>query len=181
MVRDDLAVVLSEAFASAGTTVSTSPEDRGRALRSLPADTTSLIGREQAIEEVAGLIELPETRLVTLTGPGGIGKTRLAVAVGERLDDRYPGGAVFVPLASVAKPELMLVSIASAVGRRPRGTQSPLDALVEHFGDTPVLLVLDNLERLVAAARRPRRGVDPLPWRQVLGHEPDRPRSARRT
>ncbi len=153
LVRDDLAVVLSEAFASAGTTVSTSPEDRGRALRSLPVDTTSLIGREEAIEDVAGLIELPETRLVTLTGPGGIGKTRLAVAVGDRLDDRYPSGAVFVPLASVAKPELVLVSIASAVGADVARTQSPLDALVEHFGDTPVLLVLDNLERLVAAAR----------------------------
>jgi predicted ATPase len=153
LVRDDLAVVLSEAFASAGTTVATSPEDRGRALRSLPVDTTSLIGREEAIEDVAGLIELPETRLVTLTGPGGIGKTRLAVAVGERLDDRYPAGAVFVPLASVATPELVLVSIASAVGADVARTQSPLDALVEHFGDTPVLLVLDNLERLVAAAR----------------------------
>jgi predicted ATPase len=153
LVRDDLAVVLSEAFASAGTTVSTSPEDRGRALRSLPVDTTSLIGRQEAIEDVAGLIELPETRLVTLTGSGGIGKTRLAVAVGERLDDRYPAGAVFVPLAAVAEPELVLVSIASAVGADVARTQSPLDALVEHFGDAPVLLVLDNLERVVAAAR----------------------------
>jgi predicted ATPase len=153
LVRDDLAVVLSEAFASAGTTVSTSPKDRGRALRSLPVDTTSLIGREQAIEDVSELIELPETRLVTLTGPGGIGKTRLAVAVGERLEDRYAAGAVFVPLASVAKPELVLVSIASAVGADVARTQSPLDALVEHFGDIPVLLVLDNLERVVAAAR----------------------------
>ena len=153
LVRDDLAVVLSEAFASAGTAAPTSPEDGHRARRSLPVDTTSLIGREAAIEDVAGLLELPETRLVTLTGPGGIGKTRLAVAVGERLDDRYPSGAVFVPLASVAKPELVLVSIASAVGADVARTQSPLDALVEHFGDTPVLLVLDNLERVVAAAR----------------------------
>jgi predicted ATPase len=153
LVRDDLAVMLSERFAAAGTTVPTSPEDRGRALRSLPVDTSSLIGREEATDEVASLIELPETRLVTLTGPGGIGKTRLAVAVGERLDDRYPSGAVFVPLASVAKPELVLVSIASAVGADVARTQSPLDALVEHFGDTPFLLVLDNLERVVAAAR----------------------------
>src|SRR5215207_612495 len=153
LVRDDLAVMLSERFAAAGTTVPTSPEHRGRDLRSLPVDTTSLIGREETIEDIAGLIELPETRLVTLTGPGGIGKTRLAVAVGERLDDRYPSGAVFVPLASVAEPELVLVSIASAVGVDVARTQSPLDALVEHFGDTPVLLVLDNLERVVAAAR----------------------------
>src|SRR5262249_20424001 len=153
LVRDDLAVVLSEAFASAGTAAPTSPEDGRRARRSLPVDTTSLIGREAAVEDVAGLIELPETRLVTLTGPGGIGKTRLAVAVGEHLDDRYPSGAVFVSLASVAKPELVLVSIASAVGADVARTQSPLDAVVEQFGDTPAVLVLDNLERVVAAAR----------------------------
>src|SRR5918995_6940271 len=114
LVRDDLAVMLSERFAAARTTVPTSPEHRGRALHSLPVDTTSLIGREEAIEDVARIIELPETRLITLTGPGGIGKTRLAVAVGERLDDRYPGGGGFVSLASVAKPELVLVSIARA-------------------------------------------------------------------
>src|SRR5215207_4004607 len=76
LVRDDLAVMLSERFAAARTTVPTSPEHRGRALHSLPVDTTSLIGREEAIEEVARIIELPETRLITLTGPGGIGKTR---------------------------------------------------------------------------------------------------------
>ena len=152
-VRDDLAVMLSERFAAAGTTVSTSPQEGRRASRSLPVDTTSLIGREAAIEDVARLLELPETRLVTLTGPGGIGKTRLAVAVGEHLDGRYPSGAVFVPLASVATPELVLVSIASAVGADVTHTQSPLDALVEHFGDAPVLLVLDDLERVVAAAR----------------------------
>jgi predicted ATPase len=152
LVRDDLAVLLSERFTETGTSVPASPE-AGRRSRSLPVDTTSLIGREQAIEDVAALLELPDTRLVTLTGPGGIGKTRLAVAVGERLGDRHPSGAVFVPLASVAKPELVLVSIASAVGADVARTQSPLDALVEHFGDAHILLVLDNLERIVAAAR----------------------------
>ncbi len=152
LVRDDLAVMLSERFAAAGTAVPTSPEHPGRAVRSLPVDTTSLIGREEVIDDVAGLIQLPETRLVTLTGPGGIGKTRLAVAVGERLGNRYLSGEVFVPIASVAKPELVLVSIASAVGADVSRSQSPLDALVEHFGDTPFLLVLDNLERVVAAA-----------------------------
>src|SRR6266516_4909989 len=153
LVRDDLAVVLSEAFASAGTAAPTSPEDGRRARRSLPVDTTSLIGRDAAIEDVVGLIELPETRLITLTGPGGIGKTRLAVAVGERLDDRYPSGAVFVALASVAKPELVLVSIARAVGADVARTQSPPDALVEHLGDAPFLLVLDNPEGVDDAAR----------------------------
>jgi predicted ATPase len=151
LVRDDLAVVLSESFA-AGTTERASPERRRRA-RTLPVDSTTLIGREQTIEDVSGLIELPGTRLVTLTGPGGIGKTRLAVAVGERIGERYPSGAVFVPLASVDKPELVLVSIASAVGADIARTQSPLNALVEHFGDALVLLVLDNMERLIDAGR----------------------------
>ena len=66
--------------------------------------TTSLIGREQAIREVAGLFEQPGARLVTLTGPGGVGKTRLAVAVGERLRDRFGAGTVFVPLEAVTDP-----------------------------------------------------------------------------
>jgi predicted ATPase len=153
LVRDDLAVMVSERFAAAGTAGPTSPAHRGRVLGSLPVDTTSLIGREAAIEDVARLIQLPETRLITLTGPGGIGKTRLAVAVGERLGDRYPSGAVFVPLASVGEPELVLVRIASAVEVDIARSQAPLDALVEHFGDTPVLLVLDNLERVVDVAR----------------------------
>ena len=151
LVPDDLAVVLSERFAAANGADPTSPERRRRA-RTLPVDTTALIGREHAIQDVYGLLQRPEARLVTLIGPGGIGKTRLAVAVGERLDDRYPSGAVFVPLASTATPEQALVNIASAVGADIARTQSPLDALVEHFGDTPVLLVLDNLERLVAVA-----------------------------
>ena len=153
LVRDDLAVLLSERFAAAGTAVSTPAEPARQVVRSLPTDTTALIGRDRAIEEVSRLIEMPETRLVTLTGPGGIGKTRLAVAVGERLDDRYPSGAVFVPLASVTDPELVRVEIANAAGVDIARTQSPLDALVEHFGDTRVLLVLDNMERVVDAAR----------------------------
>jgi predicted ATPase len=152
LVRDDLAAILSERFGAAGAAVPRS-SGRDRTPRaSLPVDTTSLIGRSEAIEDVVGVIERASARLVTLTGPGGIGKTRLAVAVGERLADRYPLRTAFVPLAAVAEPELVLASIARAVGADMTGTQSPLNALVEHFGDAPFLLVLDNLERLVGAA-----------------------------
>ena len=152
LVRDDLAVMLSERFAAPGSAAAPSPELRRPARRSLPVDGTSLIGREHAIEDVARLVERPEVRLVTLTGPGGIGKTRLAVAVGERFHDRYPSGVVFVPLVSVAKPELVLASIASAVGADIARTRSPLDALVDHFADAPFRLVLDNLDQVVDAA-----------------------------
>src|SRR6266487_1225862 len=124
----------------------------GRGPRPLPAGTTSLIGREQAIGEVAGLLARPGVRLVTLTGPGGVGKTRLAVAVGERLAGRFGSGAVFVALAGVTDPGLVLAGVARAVGAELAGAGSPLEALVEYFGDEAWLLILDNLEQVVGAA-----------------------------
>ena len=84
--------------------------------RPLPASTTSLVGREHDVDEVVSLAERPEVRLVTLTGPGGIGKTRLAVAAAQRLRDHFPGGTAFVPLAAVSDPGLLLASIGQAVG-----------------------------------------------------------------
>src|SRR5262249_60301887 len=113
-VRAALASRLSERFAAAhpgSPTVRTMLEPRP-----LPAATTSLIGRRQAIDEVAGMLVRPEVRLVTLTGPGGVGKTRLAIAVGERVRDRFDSGAVFVPLAAITRPESVVGAIGRAVG-----------------------------------------------------------------
>jgi predicted ATPase len=156
LVRDDLALLLSERFAAANrrTDRSASPASIGdrRGPRSLPVTSTTLIGREQDIVEVSNLLAKPEVRLVTLTGPGGVGKTRLAIAVGEQLDDRYPHGTVFVPLASIAEPELVLPRIAAAVGVTIDGVRPPLVVLVDQFAQTPTLLVLDNLEQVVGAA-----------------------------
>jgi len=157
LVRDDLALLLSERFTSADrlTDDSASPTsraaDRPRS-RSLPVTLTSLIGREQDIVEVSKLLQSPEVRLVTLTGPGGVGKTRLAVAVGERLDERYPRGAVFVPLASIVEPTLVLPRIAAAVGATIEGARPPLDVLAEYLADELTLLVLDNFEQIVGVA-----------------------------
>ena len=156
LVRDDLALLLSERFAAANRRADRSASlaltrDR-RAPRSLPVTSTTLIGREQDIVEVSKLLANPEVRLVTLTGPGGIGKTRLAIAVGEQLDDRYPQGTVFVPLASIAQPELVAPRIAAAVGVTIEGVRPPLDVLVEQFAETPTLLVLDNLEQVIGVA-----------------------------
>ncbi|HEX5296748.1 MAG TPA: DUF4062 domain-containing protein [Streptosporangiaceae bacterium] len=155
LVRDDLAMLLSERFAAArprpaaGATAPPSP----RGPRPLPVDATSLVGREEAIAEVAGLAGRPDVRLVTLTGLGGIGKTRLAVAVGGRLAERFGVRTAFVPLAAVTQPELVLADVARAVGAELAGTDSPLEALVEYFGDDRWLLILDNLEQVVDAAR----------------------------
>ncbi len=156
LVRDDLAQLLSERFTAADSradrSASPASDTDQRGPRSLPVTSTSLIGREHDIVEVAKLLETPDVRLVTLTGPGGIGKTRLAIAVGEQLDDRYRRGTVFVPLASIAQSELVLPRIADAVGATVEGARQPLDVLVEHFADTRTLLVLDNLEQVVGVA-----------------------------
>ena len=152
LVRDDLAMLLSERFA-AGPSAAAAALPSPRGPRPLPVDATSLVGREEAIEEVADLAGSPGVRLVTLTGLGGIGKTRLAVAVGERLVERFEAGTAFVPLAAVTQPELVLPGVARAVGAELAGTGSPLEALVEYFGDDRWLLILDNLEQVVDAAR----------------------------
>jgi predicted ATPase/class 3 adenylate cyclase len=124
----------------------------GRGVRPLPMSATSLVGRERDIDEVGGLVERPEVRLVTLTGPGGIGKTRLALAVSERLRDRFSAGTVFVPLAEVTRPELVVADIGRAVGADLAGTASPLEALIEQFDEAAWLLILDNLEQVLEVA-----------------------------
>jgi predicted ATPase/class 3 adenylate cyclase len=124
-----------------------------RGPRPLPAGTTSLVGREQAVDELAGLLARPGVRLVTLTGPGGVGKTRLALAVGERAGGRFGSGAVFVPLAGVTAPELVVGAIGRAVGADLVGTGAPLQALAEQLEDGAWLLILDNLEQVIDAAR----------------------------
>ena len=148
LVRDDLATLLSERFAAPRPREAPS---RGSP-RSLPLPTTSLVGREQAIDAVTSLLGRPGVRLVTLTGPGGIGKTRLATAVGEKLRERFDGGTAFVPLAEVTRAELVLAGIGRTVGAGLSQADSPMDALAERFGEDRWLLILDNLEQVLDVA-----------------------------
>ena len=152
LVRDDLAVLLSERFSAAGAPAAVPPRAAPRSPRLLPVSTTSLLGREQAIEEVAGLVGRPWARLVTLTGPGGVGKSRLAVAAGERLAGRFEAGSAFVPLEAVTDPGLALRGIGQAAGVDLTRTSAPVEALAETFGDGAWLLILDNLEQVVGVA-----------------------------
>jgi predicted ATPase/class 3 adenylate cyclase len=115
----------------------------------LPTQLTSFIGREGDIAE--GVRMLGGTRLLTLTGPGGTGKTRLSIQIAAAAADEFPGGVVFVPLAPLVDPALVPSTIAHELGLPADGKLAPLDQVAEHLKDRRVLLVLDNLEQLLAA------------------------------
>jgi predicted ATPase/class 3 adenylate cyclase len=117
----------------------------------LPAQLTSLIGRESDVKEVVGTMSRSGVRLVSLTGPGGIGKTRLALAAGEELAPDYPDGVYFVALASVTEPEMVMPAVAAAVGVPSEGPGNAFELAVDFLAPRRTLLVLDNFEQVTAA------------------------------
>jgi len=116
----------------------------------LPSTVTSFVGRERELTEARRL--LVTARLLTVTGPGGIGKTRFAIELAHRAGTDFPDGTFFVPFEPVDDPILVPGTIARAVGIVETGTRQPLELLKELFGAQQVLLVLDNFERLTAAS-----------------------------
>src|SRR6266702_1369862 len=124
--------------------------DRPVRLFPLAAQLTSFIGRERELGEVAGLLE--RDRLVTLAGPGGAGKTRLAVLVADRLLPQFEDGVFFVPLAPVRDPQMVPSTIAGVLGVKEGPDLPAVAALEEQLRDRRSLLVLDNFEHLLLAA-----------------------------
>ncbi len=116
----------------------------------LPTQLTTFVGRDAELDEAAGL--LATTRLLTLTGPGGTGKTRLSLQLAARASDDFPEGVFFVPLEPIRDPILVGPRIASAVGIVESTARSITETLADWLRDKRLLLVLDNFEQVVAAA-----------------------------
>ncbi len=118
----------------------------------VPAPTTEFIGREREIDAIAGIFRSSTTRLLTLTGAGGTGKSRLAIEAARRLVDDYDDGAIFVSLASVVKPGMVVPAIARALGVREDAGRDIALTVCEAIRGKKLLLVLDNFEQIVDAA-----------------------------
>ncbi len=116
----------------------------------LPQALTPLIDRAAEVAEVHALLDRPDARLVTLTGPGGIGKSRLALQLAAEALDDFPDGAFFVPLAAIDDPALVLPALAAALGVAEGGSTPLAEVLTARLAERRTLLVLDNLEQIVA-------------------------------
>jgi predicted ATPase len=143
LVTDDLAHLLTERFDAHA--------DRGEGRLVLPARTTSFVGRDHELNELQLLFERADVRLVTLTGPGGIGKTELAVEAARRLAPNLADGAAYVALDRLTDPEFVPVAIADAIGLSPLGPDRVL-SLARFLQKRELLIVLDNFEHVLSAA-----------------------------
>jgi hypothetical protein len=155
LVADDLAVLITERFVAGRSEQEPDAVQRAAPIR---RPLTTLVGREEEIDELVRRLAAPEEgRLVTLVGPGGIGKTRLALAVAQRLEDgeHFPDGVAFVDLSAVSEPALMLTTIAQEVGVRDSAGASLGIALRDAMRERHMLLVLDNRRRHRRSARSP--------------------------
>ncbi|MGW4928124.1 ATP-binding protein [Agromyces sp. NPDC004153] len=151
LVRGDLATLLAERFARPAEPDEAHFTSMGGTVE-LPTSLTSLIGREQEVAAVAELLADEGVRLVTLTGPGGIGKSRLSIEAANRVRDRFPGGIAFVDLAPVVDPALVPAAIANALGIIDNGDGTLHEKLRMAVRDRRLLLLLDNVEQVVDAA-----------------------------
>ena len=148
LIINDLAVLLTERFNQA---LNLFPAEReSKVFDSIPAIPSPIIGRDKNLAEVIDLIQNKEARLVTLSGPGGIGKTRMAIEIANRIKRNFSDGAAFVPLAPVKDQQLVVETICYHLGLKSSGNL--LESLKLFLEEKSFLLVLDNFEQVIEAA-----------------------------
>lgn len=113
---------------------------------------SQIIGRAQELQELCSLLERPEQRLVVLTGPGGVGKTCLALQAIQQLGKHYPEGRIVVPLAHFSSPSMLLLALSQTLGLQPRARPDLFERIVNHLGASRALLMFDTFEHMLSSA-----------------------------
>src|SRR2546430_7339814 len=129
----------------------TEPERRAP-MHNLPVQLTSMIGREQEVAAACALLRRSDVRLLTFTGTGGVGKTRLGLQVATDLLNDFPDGIYLVLLATISDPDLVVPTIAQTLGVKEVGTRSLIELLKAHLQNKHLLLLMDNFEQVLSAA-----------------------------
>ncbi len=151
LIENDLAVLLTERFESVGAGGKPSAQTPSRR-NNLPAWPTAFVGREEQVEEVREILRHDTSRLVTLTGPGGVGKSRLGSQVAAGLLGDFEDGVFFIPLNTIRDPALVPSAIADTLGVRESKGQSLSESLKDYLRSKHLLLVFDGFEQVLAAA-----------------------------
>lgn len=144
------------------------PRARPRSGSRIPSPPSGIVGRADDLAGAAELLLRDGVRLVTITGPGGTGKTRLSIELARRLESKFPDGAVFVELAGASHPDQLLVAVARSLGIFEGPNRTVIEALATVAGDARLLLVLDNTEQITDAARAVGQVIDTLTAAKVL-------------
>jgi len=137
-------------------------------LSHLPVPLIPILGRGQELAEVCTLLQQVDLRLLTLVGPGGVGKTLLALHLANTIHQSFTDGTCFIPLASITDPDLVLPTLTHALGLAERGTQSLFEQVKNALQGKHFLLLLDNFEQVVSAAPRLRELLDACPMLRII-------------